>query len=82
MRDITKDFKKFGGGIPGYFYLLIYLMVMYIILGGAVVVYHIILLEQVCPSLEETPNKCAHVFGFFWACSSNNLIDTLIEQGK
>ena len=82
MRDITKDFKKFGGGIPGYFYLLIYLMVMYIILGGAVVVYHIILLEQVCPSLEGTDSKCAHVFGFFWACSSNNMINALIEQGK
>ena len=82
MRDITKDFKKYGGGIPGYFYLLIYLMVMYVILAGAVVVYHIILLEQVCPTIEGTQNQCAHVYDFFWACSSNNLIDNLISQGR
>ena len=45
LRNITKDFRKFGGGVPGYFYLMVYLMVAFIIIIGVKVVYNIIILN-------------------------------------
>ena len=81
LRNITKDFRKFGGGIPGYFYLLIYLMIVFIILIGVKVVYQIMMLEQVCPTLVGTPHRCALVFGIFWNCDNVILNETLISQG-
>lgn len=45
LRNIREDFQKFGGGIPGLFYLLLYIMAIIFVFGGANVVYHIILLN-------------------------------------
>jgi hypothetical protein len=81
-RDITRDFKKYGGGIPGYFYLVIYLMVTFVILCGVKVVYHIMLLEQTCPTLEGTKERCALLFGIFWNCDNSILYNQLVALGK
>lgn len=50
-RDITKDFRSYGGGIPSYFYLLKYLMVVMVIIMIVKVIFHIMMLEQICPTL-------------------------------
>lgn len=82
LRDITKDFGKFGGGVPGYFYLLVYIMVFFIIICGVKVIYHIMILEQVCPTLDGTPERCALVFGVFYNCDNQILYNTLVSQGN
>jgi hypothetical protein len=53
-RDITKDFKNYGGGVPGYFYLLWYFVAMMIILIGLKGIYHIMLIEGVCKYIAKT----------------------------
>ena len=82
IRDIVKDFRNYGGGIPGYFHLLIYFMVVLIILCGVAVVYHIMLLNQVCPTLVGTKKHCAAVFGVFYFCDSEDLYNVLASQGN
>jgi hypothetical protein len=82
IRDIVKDFRNYGGGVPGYFHLLIYLMVVLVILCGVAVVYHIILLDQVCPTLEGTHTHCAAAFGAFYFCDSELLYNTLVSQNN
>ena len=54
-------------------------MLMYIIIGLVKVVYHIMLLEQVCPTLEHTKQRCALVFGVFWNCDSDILYTALVN---
>lgn len=44
-----KDFKNYGGGVPGYFELLKYCWVTLAILGVIVIIFHIYVLETVCP---------------------------------
>jgi len=82
LRDITKDFGKFGGGIPGYFYLLIYIMVFFLIHLGVSVIYHIMMLNQACPTLDGTPQRCALVFGVFWNCDAQILYNALVAMGN
>ena len=66
IREIVKDFRNYGGGIPGYFHLLIYFMAVLVILCGVAVAYHIILFNQVCPTLAGTPKHCAAALGAFY----------------
>ncbi len=82
LRDITKDFKNYGGGIPAYFYLMKYLMVVFLIICGVKVVYHIMLLEQICPTLVHTSQKCALVFGVFYFSDVSAIHSTLESQGN
>jgi hypothetical protein len=56
-------------------------MTVIIILGGVNVVYHIMLLDQVCPTLAGTPDSCALVFGVFYFCEHDVLINTLNAEG-
>lgn len=82
-RDIIKDFKNFGGGVPGYFYLLLYFIVMFGVLSLVKVLYHIYVLEQVCPTLEHSETPCTSALGgIFKFCDSDILFDTLNSQGK
>jgi hypothetical protein len=48
-RNINKDFKKYGSGIPSYFELLKYLAFMLLILVSIMVTFHIYVLEITCP---------------------------------
>lgn len=57
-------------------------MVVLIILCGVAVVYHIMLLEQVCPTLVGTPYRCAVVFKNFLFCDSDILYNTLVNNGN
>jgi hypothetical protein len=82
VRDIVKDFKNYGGGIPGYFHLLIYLIVVLIILCGVAVIYHIMLLDQVCPTLVGTKDHCASTMGVFYFCDTETLYNTLVANGN
>ena len=50
MRDIVKDFKSYGGGIPAYFEMMKYCGVSLIILALIVVAFHIYALETACNS--------------------------------
>lgn len=43
-RDIAKDFKNYGGGVPGYFYLITYFVSFLLLLTLVKVIYHIIIL--------------------------------------
>lgn len=52
-RDIAKDFKNYGGGVPGYFYLLWYFILALLALTLVKVIYHIMLIEDTCKYLRE-----------------------------
>ena len=82
IRNIRKDFRRFGGGVPGYFYLLLYLIVVIVILIGVKAIYHIMLLQQVCPTIDGTDDRCAHVFGLVWICDNAILHRVLVRQGR
>lgn len=81
MRNIREDFKRYGGGIPGFFYLLLYVLTVMFILGVFNVIYHIMLLDEVCPTLKGTSDSCALVFGVFYFCEHDVLSDTLQGNG-
>lgn len=40
------------------------------------------ILEQVCPTLNGTHERCALVFGVFWNCDNQILYNTLVSQGN
>lgn len=82
MRDITKDFKNYGGGIPSYFYLLKYLMAVLVVIVIVKVIFHIMILNQVCPTLEGTHQRCAVVFGVFYFCDMEILFNSLNNEGN
>lgn len=82
LRDIVKDFKNYGGGVPGYFHQLIYFMVMLIILTILNVVFHILALERVCPTLSGPQHKCMAAFGVFLLCDSTILYNQLVVLGE
>jgi hypothetical protein len=82
LNNVKEDFKNFGGGIPGYFYLHIYVMLVLLVMGGINVVYHIMLLNQVCPTLEGTSDACSHIFGGLYICGHAILWDAMINSGR
>lgn len=57
-------------------------MVVLVILCGVVVVYHIILLNQVCPTLAGTHARCGKVFGVFYFIDGNLLYENLVNTGN
>lgn len=57
-RNIFKDFKSYGGGIPCYFSLLKYCAVALFIPAAIVIIYHIYILEKTCPVIEDTLSSC------------------------
>ena len=75
-RDITKDFKNYGGGVPGYFYLLLLFIIVFAILTVVKVVFNIYVLEKVCPTLVGTSDACTHS-GALQFCDSRILFDHL-----
>lgn len=48
-RDIIKDFKSYGGGIPGYFSLVKYCAISLLFLAVIVILFHIYIIETTCP---------------------------------
>lgn len=50
-RNIMEDFKSYGGGVASYFELLKYCAITLIVLAAIINIYHIYILETICPSL-------------------------------
>ena len=81
-RDIGEDFKNFGRGIPAYFDLLKYLMIVLIIPCLLKVIYHMVIVSQICPGLADTQNRCALIFGGYYVCSHQIMFNTLNNTGR
>lgn len=55
---------------------------MVLVVGAINVVYHIIILNQVCPTMVGTPNQCAHVFDLLYICSHDALWTAMTSSGR
>ena len=82
-RNISKHFSKLGGGVPAYFNLLVYFIAVLLVIVCLKVVYHIWLLEKVCPYLPAKPlgQGCTEAFTIFKFCDSQKLYQKLEELG-
>jgi hypothetical protein len=54
-RDIIKDFKNYGGGVPAYFSLNMYFGICLLILSVTIVIFHIYVLEKTCKYIKGIP---------------------------
>lgn len=90
-RSILKDFKNYGGGVPGYFELLKYCGFSLFILAFIVILFHIYILETTCPLIKERykdnlelleMNECQTFLLVFRICDTKIIIDTLYYYNK
>lgn len=65
-RNILKDFKAYGGGVPAYFSLAFYMIVSFAILSATLTVFHIYCVEVVCAYLEQTQPEDANCHTFLF----------------
>lgn len=78
-RDIIKDFKSYGGGVPAYFELMKYCGVAMLILAAIIVAFHIYVLELV---FHEEPIKCARFLHIFKFCDTRTIYNQLVNTHR
>lgn len=65
FRNIVQDFKNYGGGVPGYFWLLAYYGFCVLLVFLVQSVYHIYCIEVACSLVTKEEGVCLSVFRVF-----------------